>query len=73
MSLGSNSNLSYEEFDHLEDERCKRIEAERKLAALERKLANVQPLLDLFAKDQKTRGTRSFSQNLDCMILRGLH
>ena len=72
MSSGSNSDMSYEEFDTFEDERCKRIEAERKLAALERKLAIVQPILNLFAKDKKTRGTKSFNENLDCMILRGL-
>ena len=64
--------MSHEEFDYYEDERFKRLEAEKKLAALERKLATVQPLLDLFAKNQKTRGTKSFNENLDCMILRGL-
>lgn len=72
MSIASSSNMSYEEFTEYEDEHEKRVKAEGKLAELERKVALVQPLLDLFAKDTKTRGGKSFGSNLDALILKNL-
>ena len=72
MSIASSSNMSYEEFTGYEDEHDKRVKAEDKLAELETKVALVQPLLDLFAKDTKTRGGKSFGPNLDALILKNL-
>ena len=72
MTVGSNSNMSYEEFACYDDEHIERVEAESKLAELERKVTLVQPLLDLFAKDEKTGGGKTFGPNLDSLILKNL-
>ena len=72
MSSGSHSNMSYEEFTSFEDERTERVKAESKLAELEKKVALVQPLLDLFVKDKKTGGSKSFGSDLDSLILKNL-
>ena len=72
MSLGSNSNLSYEEFTSFEEEHTERVKAESKVAELEEKVSLIQPLLDLFAKDEKTGGGKTFGSNLDLLILKNL-
>ena len=72
MSVGSTSNMSFEDFESSETERSLRQEAEREVLELKAKLSVVQPLLDFFVKDKQTRGKQTFKNEIDTFILKSL-
>ena len=60
--------MSLDAYDELETEIRRRKEAEKKVKELEKKIEEVKPLMEIFHKKEKTRGSRTFGSQMDTLI-----